>query len=265
MTDQQVQNPKPIEVALEFVADKLDIELLSKAGKSLRDLLLDIEAAITGEPAKATWEPDSATLRSLASPNGATEATLLRVAHDAHEAFSRAQEVGQVRWPETIGPKGQRAIRQILQLLDQVDAITVKTERESDITLYRPDEDRAVAARPQGYREYSEVEGTLDIINVRKHPRFSVKERTGLSVGCTFPAQMFDKVKDSLGSTVIVEGLVKYRADGTPVSISDVTTMRIKFPPQRSIVDLRGSIPGLTNGVPAGEYVRQMREEDDDE
>ena len=263
MTEQRVNEERAVEVSLEFVAEKLDIEVLGKAARSLREILHDIEQAVTGEPPRATWESDTSTLRSLASPNGATEATLLRVAHDAHEAFSRAQAPGVTRWPETLGPKGQRAIRAILRLLDQVETITVKAEREQPVTLRRPEEGLAVIERPQGYREFSEVEGTLDIISVRKHPRFSVKQRSGLAVGCTFPAGMFERVKDSLGSTVVVEGLVRYRADGTPVSITDIISMRIKAPPEGSITELRGTLPNLTSGVPAGEYVRQIREEDD--
>jgi hypothetical protein len=260
----QSDGGQTVQMALAF-GDKVDIELLGKAAKSLRTLLTDIEQVITGE-AHASWEWEQPALRAFASPNGTTEATLLQVVHEAREALVKGeaeQRSRRVQWPETITPKGQRAVKDIIALLGSVDTITVQAEKEDPVTLRRQDEFLAVLPRRQARRERSEVEGILDIINVRRQPRFSVKQRSGGVVGCTFPTEMFERVKDSLGSTVVVEGLVKYRTDGTPVSVTEITNMRIKAPPAASITELRGTLPGLTNGQPAGEYVRQMREEDD--
>jgi hypothetical protein len=259
-TSAQHNDSRPVEVSLEFITDKFDIEMLGKAARNLRDLLRDIEESITGEPPRATWEWDEATLRTLASPNGATESTLLQVAHEAHEAFSNAQGPRGIKWPETVSAKGQRAVREIVALLKQAEAITVKAEREDPITLRRPDDQPMEVRRPRGYHEYSEIEGFLDIISVRRRPRFSIRLRSGPPVGCQFPDEMIEQVKDALRSRVVVEGLVLYRADGTPVSVSQVRSLTIKNQAGGSLRELRGSLPDFTNGVAAGEYVREMRE-----
>ena len=71
---------------------------------------------------------------------------------------------------------------------------------------------------------------------------------------------MIDEVKAALGGRVVVEGLVRYRSDGSPVSISNVTSLKVKAPPVRPIHELRGSLPYMTQGMAAGEYIRRLRE-----
>ena len=129
-----------------------------------------------------------------------------------------------------------------------------------------PREGLLAVAMPTGYREFSSIDGILDLISVRKRPHFSIKEHASSNiVRCVLPENMFEDAQDALRHRVVVEGLVKYRQDGTAVSISEVTKLWVRPPPEAEISELRGSLPGFTGDVPAGEYIRRLREGEEED
>ena len=111
--------------------------------------------------------------------------------------------------------------------------------------------------------ESSAIDGMLQIINVHAFPHFVLYEHgTGRRIRCNLPDEHLKKVKDNLNERVVVEGMVRYREDGSAISVRDITDIRRVMPPEHEIEQLRGVIPGFTDGVPAGEFVRRLREDD---
>jgi hypothetical protein len=70
--------------------------------------------------------------------------------------------------------------------------------------------------------------------------------------------------KEHLEKRVVVEGLIRYDRNGQPNSITEVKSIWPRPEPKKAIEDLIGSHPDFTGGVDAAEYVRQLREGDDD-
>ena len=112
------------------------------------------------------------------------------------------------------------------------------------------------------YAAWSSIDGKLDVISVHRQPSFVIYEHgTGYRVRCVFPDNYLDRVKDYLGSRVIVEGFVHYRGDGMPLMVSQPTAIqKMDAPKQEDISVYRGSLPGISGGLSSYEYVRQLRE-----
>ena len=115
-----------------------------------------------------------------------------------------------------------------------------------------------------GYVEFTSIDGVLDLISVRGRPHFSIREHnTNHHIRCVFSDELFEVVKDLLRKRVVVEGLTRFNRDGTPTHISDIKTLWSRPDPKMAFGDLVGSRPDFTGGIPAGEYVRRMRTNDD--
>ena len=111
------------------------------------------------------------------------------------------------------------------------------------------------------YAEYGQIDGFLDLISYRDGPYFGIKEHvTGRRIRCTFPDSLFDDVKAALGQRVVLEGTINFRRDGTPISVRDIKHFFRRPREARPLSDLIGSLPNFTEGVPAGEYVRRIRD-----
>ena len=120
-------------------------------------------------------------------------------------------------------------------------------------------------AQSTTYTEFSSLDGILDLVSVRGHPQCSLNEHgTGRHVLCELRDELFSKVKEALGHRVVVEGTVRYRRDGTPLSMVNVSTIWERPKVTRSLKDLIGAFPDFTGGMDAGEYVRQIRTDDDE-
>jgi hypothetical protein len=256
-----------VEFSVSLTGPRVDIALLGRVAYNLRLALTEIERSITGE-IHAEWSAgDEAILRATASPNGTTEATLRQIIHQAREGFESASRnlSSRTYWPSDIPPKAQKAIRDIVRVIEEVDGITVQASAEAPVVIEKPVLDHSLEiADKRGFHESSSVEGVLDLISVRGRPHFSIKDRLSLrAVRCRVPDEMFDEVRAALGENVVVEGIVKYRQDGTPVSISAITKIWRGTATPVPLHELRGSTPDLTGGLSAGEYVRRIREEDE--
>jgi hypothetical protein len=235
----------------------------------LEAALADVEEHITKQEPKTVWQwADAATLRASAHANGTPAATLEQIVDEVRRGFENFEATyGEpTSWPETFGPKAQKSIRSIVRRLKSLESITVITANKEPIILERSEVPaQVVMGRTPSYREVSSVDGRLDLISVRGAPHFSIQEHgTNTRIRCTFPEEMFDKVKAALGQRVVVEGTVRYSRDGTPKAIANVRTLWVRPEQYRPVVDLMGSLPDLTQGVNAGEYVRRIRQGDED-
>lgn len=113
---------------------------------------------------------------------------------------------------------------------------------------------------PVSYIGWSAVDGTLDVVVVRQRSHFVLRE-TGADnqVACFFPDDWTPVVRDLIGRRVVVEGLVHYRANGSPKSLSTPTSIHPVPEPKRPILALRGTLPGISGELSSADYVRQLR------
>jgi hypothetical protein len=251
-----------VELSLELAGEVVPIEVVGETARELRRALEDIERHVTNADPQADWRwEDEAVLRAVASPNGVAEDTLRQVVQELRTGFQRAEEADGRRpaWPDTFGEKAKRAVIKILSHLKELDYITIETEGALPVTI-----DRVVVrkeiGRPVGYTEFTSIDGELDLISVRGRPSFTIQEHgTGKRIRCVFPDDMMPVVKDALGRRAVVEGIVRFREDGTPISINNITSLEVRPEPTRPIEELVGSIPNLTGGVSAVDYIRELR------
>jgi len=258
-----------VEVSLELEGHDINLGLVRDVLEKLEAALADVEEHITKQEPKTVWQwADEATLRASAHANGTSTETLQQIVDEVSRGFENfaAAHDQRVPWPESFGPKAQKAIRSIVRRLNRLDSITIVAANNEPVILERAEVPaQVVVGRTPGYREVGSIDGRLDLISVRGAPHFGIQEHgTNSRIRCTFPDTMFDQVKAALGKRVVVEGTVRYSRDSTPKAITNVRTMWVRPEQYRPVVDLMGSLPDLTQGVNAGEYVRRMRQDDDD-
>jgi len=111
------------------------------------------------------------------------------------------------------------------------------------------------------YKTVGSVEGTLDMISIRKPSRFGIRHAiTGRSVKCRFSDAMIEQVKAGLGQRVNASGIVYYNAQDEPVRV-DVEWLRVLGDkldlPQAS--EIGGSDPDFTDELSTEDYMRSLR------
>ncbi len=260
--------PEVVRFVVELEGEEVDLGTYDLALRELRTALWDVEEQLTRRPPQVAWIfDDEPVVRAVASPDGVNADTLLRIVREVRAGFKSVldAEGHPVKWPATFGERAKRAVKKIIRQLERVNTITVAAHDAEPLTISRAVIRYEVGGRvPPLYAEVSSLDGVLDLISVRGRPHFGLEEHvTGRRVRCSFPEAMFEEVKKALGSRVVVEGLVKYRHDGTPVSIGEVRSLWVR-PAVQPIAEIVGKFPDFTGGLPAGEYVRRMREDDDD-
>ena len=229
----------------------------------LRAVLEGVEKSITQDTAKISWHwDDEAVFQAAASPNGIPASVIQEVIDNVLLGFRRVSETKEntpIAWPPSFNEEAQRALIHIVRQLPKLEAIRVEGEGSEPFDILEAHLHEKLESRRIGYTEYSSIDGVLDLVSTRKRPHFSLKEHgTGRYVQCTFADELFDEVKKALGKRIVIEGKVKFRPDGTPMSAHAIHIF-IRPPSTRSLDKLIGSLPNFTEGVSAGEYVRQLR------
>jgi len=254
-----------VQLSLELAGDAVDLDSIAETARDLQRALRDIERHVTDAEPTVTWRwDDEAVLRAAATPNGVGEPALRQIVHELRIGFKRAEEAdgSRVAWPETFGAEAKKAVNRILSQLDDLDYITVSVEGAAPLKIEQVVIRREIGSR-RGYSEITSVDGLLDLISVRGRPSFTIEEHgTGKRIRCIFPDSMLQVVKDALGHRAVVEGTVRFREDGTPISISDVTSLMVR-PEPRPIGELLGALPNFTGDLTAVEYIRQLRSGND--
>lgn len=230
--------------------------------------LIETELAkVSLSEAKKHWQAgEAAQFYAEAFPNGVDRPTLERVANKFREAFDamqRSAEGAPVRWPTGIPESAKPHLRRISEGLGtSYEQIEVSVGDAEPVVV-----DQVVLEKKhgtKGYVEDSTVEGFLDVIQVGGKYEFRLVEvGTQHHILCRYDRAMLEKVKDALEKRVIVEGMVRHKADGTPTRVTGVRSIWIVPEPKRSLDELHGSIPDLTGGLSASEHVRRMREDDE--
>jgi hypothetical protein len=112
------------------------------------------------------------------------------------------------------------------------------------------------------------IRGMLEYINIHSdRPVFCVYPDIGpKKVTCHFGTDLLSEARSGIGRFVEVRGVLKYKAAARYAH--EITAQRIKvLPPDEELprfAELRGAFPDLTDGVPAEQYIRQIRDAADE-
>ena len=256
-----------VHISFEVAGEETPLQAIGTVAVQLQFVLEDLERRVTGRDAHVNWRTeDQILVRAVASPNGTSETELLQVVSDAYESFRSVEQAGdgEVPWPSRLSPRGQSAIVKILDELNHVESMTFSFEDHGPVTLEHSMR-MSISVDARSHREFSSIDGLLDLISIRGRPHFSMQEHgTGQRVRCVFPDEMISTVKAALGHRVVVEGLVHYRWDGAPLSVSGVTSLFIRQKSSKPLDEFIGCLPDFTGGIPPGDYIASMRGREDE-
>jgi hypothetical protein len=245
----------------------VDLDTYRAAASALPSLLKDIEAGITGEKPRVDWKIlDEADIGVMATPNGVRAETLHQIVTDARAGFERVLRAqgGEVDWPQAFGATAKNAVKRIVRTLRRVSSISVDIGDNRPPLLIQNVKLLEEYGRKEPRPEYGSIEGILDLVSVRGNLHFSVEDRiTGRRISCTIGRHLLQAAKDALEKRVVVEGLI-HSKNGRPTSITDVSSIWQRPEPKRSLEELVGSHPDFTGGQDSADYVRRLREGDDD-
>ncbi len=242
----------------------LPLEFFTHTANDLRTLLRIIEESRSGERPHAQWSVDTDHIQITALVNGVSAEEMQDIVSDTYEGFRVGDQQGN-EWPPALVSEAQQIIKRIVTRVKRTAA--ARLEAEGHDTLYIEPQPRAEreGSREQ-YAAWSSIDGKLDVISVRRVPYFVIFEHvTEHRVRCLFPDGFLEHVKNYLGRRVVAAGFVRYRSDGIPMTLTNPTSLEpVPDPQQADITAYRGTMPGITGGLSSYEYVRQMREVEDE-
>lgn len=242
----------------------LPLEFFTHTTKDLRTVLRSIEQSRSGQPPLATWSVNTDEIQITASVNGVGAEELQDIISDAYEGF-RAGERQVNEWPSTISTDTQQTMQRLVNRIKRTAPAHLDADGHETLFI-EPQEQKSQKPSRVQYAAWSSLDGKLDVISVRRRPYFVIFEHvTEHRVRCSFPDEFLPNVKDYLGCRVMTEGFIRYRHDGTPLTLTNPSSLvRVPEPEQEDITVYRGTIPGITDGLSSYEYVRQMRESEYD-
>lgn len=149
-----------------------------------------------------------------------------------------------------------------MKRLSKLESITVKAENHKPvkITSARLPE-MVISSGAKIASVHSSVAGELDLILHRHSLKAAITERgTGNIVQVKFPDEMLDEIKRLFKHLVNAEGIVKYRADGSPSSIT------LTAPPRalrkgKPLIEYLGAAPDIAGGLSPEEFVERIRKD----
>ena len=164
----------------------------------------------------------------------------------------------------TVDDQSKRLTRTIVNRAKRTVPVTVETPGQEPILIeveskLSPGQSSRLKRREIS-TAWGSAEGRLDVISVRTRPYFVIFEHgNNNQIRCTFPDDWMNTVKDLLGSRVIIEGNLRYRPDGSVSALTQPTGIDLVPEPRMSLVELRGTLPGISGELSSAEYVRQLR------
>jgi hypothetical protein len=152
----------------------------------------------------------------------------------------------------------EAALRLASVLNDGVTAITTYSPHGGQVAITDRLAANAKEVLGRGFTDLGSIEGRLETISLAGRQTFNVRdELTGHSVVCLLGDRL-DDVKAALGRRVLVAGEVTFSKSHEPSEISPVYLIRLlddQLPP--TVEEITGIEPDLSQGQPAGLYVRE--------
>jgi hypothetical protein len=255
-------------IALHPETETLWLETLLRAIEDVRRIVKDVDFAVTRERKGRPW---------VVTRLQSTVPTItLRPAVDGTQVVDAIAEGLQVLAGEEEPPEAPRyfsedaldhlrEMRHLFRGKYGVRRIVFSTNEQPEVATVRRDIDEKVARVLRGsYTILGSLEGTLEAINTHPTlPKFTIWERvTGRPIRCSFPRDWLERVKALLEARVLVAGQVTYFRNGMPRSVTQLRELQDMTPDASLPRAGFGSIPGLSGGKDAAEYLRSMREND---
>ena len=167
--------------------------------------------------------------------------------------------------PPLLTENGLKNLQQIASTLDNNDATHltatfIEEELRALVTPRAADNVRQLLT-PR-HRALGSVQGRLETISLHRRATFHVYDTvTQRAVRCIFDAASIEKVKDALGSRVLVSGTVVRNRIGQPLQVQEPTLTLLPSEDELpSIESLIGVDPRFTGDLSSGEYVRQLND-----
>lgn len=277
MATQSEENAVVFSVSIDTPADQHGVraKVVADTVSHLARLLAAVEKKLLGANrcgVEWTWE-DISGIDLTARVNGVNREELGRIveaAESGFEAYKRMGETGAVAWPSALGKRAQQAVRDVVRGLAEAkaEAITVQASMRPEVTLDLSDVSDLETEAPPILRNVrlsqrrsfrSAVEGILDVISIRGNLKVFITEHgTGKIVRCSLSDQMFDEAKSKFGQRVVASGLVRYKLDGSPATMSEISGIAVR----RSgghLEEFIGAAPGITGDLSTAEFLEKMR------
>ena len=116
----------------------------------------------------------------------------------------------------------------------------------------------------RSYVAEGSVEGVIEMVTIHDRTYFRIYDATqGWGVQCHFRQEYFDEVRDALGKRASITGRLRSDRLGKPEAMQ-VSSLRILgLEPLPTPSEVRGIASGMTGGLKAEEYLRQVRRDDE--
>jgi hypothetical protein len=186
-----------------------------------------------------------------------------QIVRDAVETLAAARSG---RRPPHVQPRAWEYVDGIATILREQDVrIEIAAEDEPpiqlgpDLALALPE---VLVALPEPEVAIGSVEGALETVYLHDEPHFDVWDVLyGRRIRCDFSRSLLDKVRAGLGERVRVHGRIAFGRDGRPEAMPEVVDLQVlRDRPRPRPADLRGLVPGMTGGLGAARWIRQIRD-----
>jgi hypothetical protein len=249
--------------------EQVSLAFFVHTSEDLGKLLRAIEQARLGESRGAYWVVNTSELQLGVSANGVSAVDLGSIITDAYEGIRAVEANDRAAFPSTFDANARMAASRFVNRIRKTRSEPVFLEDPGQEPVYIEPEASAASItaseprrRRKSYAAWSSVDGKLDVISVHRTAHFVIFEHgSNNQVQCLFPDDWMPTVKDSLDKRVVVEGYLHYRPNGSARSLTDPKSIRkVPAPDHPSILDLRGSLPGLSGDMSSVEYIRRLRD-----
>ena len=116
----------------------------------------------------------------------------------------------------------------------------------------------------RSYVSDGSVEGVIEMVTIHERPYFRIYDAThGLGVPCYFRQESFDEVRTALGQRATITGRLRSDRLGKPESMELSGIRILGLEPLPTPSEVRGIASGMTGGLKAEEYLRQVRSDDE--
>ena len=248
-------------------AESASVDLLLNALEHIKRLLRDVDYAIYGANSRSEWvigklqsSSPSITVRPHSS-NGYLSQSV-EVITDGLRDVTIGTDIPPRFFTEQVLENLKRMSR-LFSVKNGAKSITVLRDREQMAAIQRDISEKAGRILTAGYHNLGSLEGTLEAINVHRTLTVTIWDRaTRAPVRCSIPkeAEWITRVKALLENRVLVTGDIRYFVDGTPRSITNVTSIEDATPDPYLPKAGFGSIPDPRAAADPAAFLQSVRE-----
>lgn len=229
--------PKSVETQSSKLTLTLDGAITSsqflKAVESFFRVLTNVANKATNTNDAFTWlvrvREGSAIIEAQPAPRNAT-LEQIPIAISAIEHGVSSLEAGMTERPKYFDDIAMKAIKELSQVTENDISVKIKLGNKKTIAKLSAITVASVNSVLEAlYTDYGTIEGKLETVSKRHGYQFTLfDDLTDHAVRCHFDPSMLKRVLDVFEYRVSVWGAIKYRRDGTPVSIQveDFRTLR---------------------------------------